>query len=112
MSLLCPSCKQPYLRVTASRDIDPGQNYDERAIQVLICSSCGYTGIGIYEESRRGALDSESFNHISYNSPIEKVYLLQKLIKRRSSIDKNFFIKSDEDGKNYKSSYITYVSSR
>jgi hypothetical protein len=109
MSLRCSNCNKPYLQITLSADIDPGYNFDERTIQIIECASCDFKGIGIYEESRRGSLDSESFNHIAYYSPIEKVKLLEKMIKQHRNIDYTFFIQSDDDGHKYKSFFIHYV---
>jgi hypothetical protein len=42
--------------------------WDEIAVQDLRCSSmgCGFRGIAVYEESRRGALDSECVVHTGY----------------------------------------------
>ena len=38
---------------------------DEIALQSIACG-CGFHGIAVYEESRRGALDDDSFHHTGY----------------------------------------------
>jgi hypothetical protein len=36
------------------------------ALQLVTCTQCGFSGAAVYEESRRGALDSEAWNHRGY----------------------------------------------
>ena len=39
---------------------------DDITLQIVICSACGFQGIAVYEESRRGALDAEAVDHRGY----------------------------------------------
>lgn len=68
MPFRCPSCDQPSLEITQSLELPADDQWDEIALQALKCSAtaCGFTGIAVYEESRRGALDSECVVHTGY----------------------------------------------
>ena len=39
---------------------------DEITLQILLCRKCAFEGLAVYEESRRGALGKELFEHIGY----------------------------------------------
>jgi hypothetical protein len=60
---LCPACGRPALTVEAALDLPPDARSDEIRVQLLRCGACDARGVGVYEESRRGALDSDSFEH-------------------------------------------------
>lgn len=111
MSLLCPKCKLPYLRITASKDIDPGVNYDERSIQIVECRKCKFTEISVYEESRRGALDTEIVHHTGYQVPLGRVANLRQYIKRGMLIDIDALIKKDRSDDYFNSFVIQFVLS-
>jgi len=66
MSFLCPTCSQPHLKITAVLELPSDSRSDEIALQIVKCARCGFAGIAVYEESRRGALDSQSFDHTAY----------------------------------------------
>lgn len=68
MSLICPECERPYLKVTKSVDIAPDDKWDEIAVQTIKCSSCGFEGIAVYRESRRGPMGQELVHHIGYKA--------------------------------------------
>jgi len=46
----------------------PDSRSDEIALQLVVCArdSCGFRGAAIYEESRRGALDVDHWDHTGY----------------------------------------------
>ena len=66
MSFQCPSCSRPQLNITAVLELPADSRSDEIALQIVECAHCGFEGIAVYEESRRGALDSDSFDHAGY----------------------------------------------
>jgi hypothetical protein len=67
MPFRCPQCKSPgSLDIAASIELPPDSRSDEISLQVVACSDCQFRGLAVYEESRRGAIDSESWNHIGY----------------------------------------------
>lgn len=63
MSFICPECSGSRLRIASSIEVPPDRWWDEIALQVVECPECGFRGAAVYEESRRGALDSEAWNH-------------------------------------------------
>ena len=73
MSFTCPDClASGSLRITSRLELPPDNRSNEIALQVIDCSGCTFAGIAVYEESRRGALDRESFAHTGYRvSPDE-----------------------------------------
>jgi hypothetical protein len=62
MPFQCPEC-QGTLRITARLELPPDSRSDEITLQTVRCQDCGFAGIAVYEESRRGALDAESVDH-------------------------------------------------
>lgn len=66
MPLTCPECQASRLRITRRLELAPDHCSDEIALQIIKCGNCGFRGIAIYEEARRGALDSESWSHWGY----------------------------------------------
>lgn len=63
MSFICPDCSGSCLRIVSSLDLPADGWWDEITLQVVECPDCGFQGAAVYEESRRGALDSEAWNH-------------------------------------------------
>jgi uncharacterized Fe-S cluster-containing radical SAM superfamily enzyme len=84
LPFLCPVCGHKTLNIDASFDLGPDgdSDSDENAIQVVGCAACGFQGIACYEESRRGALDSDSFRHTGYEVSAEIVARLVEDIGR------------------------------
>jgi hypothetical protein len=66
MSFLCPKCSNRSMNIVSSIELPPDSRSDEIAIQITKCSQCSFVELAIYEESRRGALDSESVDHRGY----------------------------------------------
>jgi hypothetical protein len=65
----CPRCHTPGgLRITHRLELPPDARSDEITLQVVRCSHCRFEGLAVYEESRRGALDHESFSHTGYEA--------------------------------------------
>ncbi|HEX6913124.1 MAG TPA: hypothetical protein VF142_22125 [Longimicrobium sp.] len=69
MSFICPDCSGRRLRIAASLELQPDRWWDEITLQVVECPDCGVRGAAVYEESRRGALDSEAWNHLGHRLP-------------------------------------------
>lgn len=63
MSFLCPKCSTKSLEITSKIELPPDSRSDEITLQIVECSRCNFAGIAVYEESRRGALGSDSFDH-------------------------------------------------
>ncbi len=77
----CPECRHSTLKITHSLELGPDNRSDERAIQAIECANCNFKGIAIYEESRRGSLDSESWHHNGHKVPIEVFDEVKRAIK-------------------------------
>ena len=84
MPFLCPECSSPQrsLNIQAKIELPPDSRSDEIALQIVVCSRCGFSGIAVYEESRRGALDDESFTHVGYRVSDEDVRKLRRMIRQ------------------------------
>ena len=81
MSFLCPECLSPKsLAVIAWLELPPDSRSDEITLQIVECSRCGFAGLGVYEESRRGALGDESFDHTGYTIDKEGLEALKNAI--------------------------------
>jgi len=78
--------------------VEPGPNDDDKLIQIVRCS-CGFEGIAIYEESRRGADDA--VNHTGYFVPKNKTTELEKVIKNKEKINAEDFVLDKETGYSY-----------
>lgn len=66
---LCPDCAGATLVAGRGIELPADSRSDEISLQALGCTSCSFRGIAIYRESRRGALDSESWEHLGYRVP-------------------------------------------
>lgn len=81
MSFVCPQCSLVSLKIGLRIELPPDSRSDEITVQIIRCSSCGFAGLAIYEESRRGVLDSESVYHRGYYVKSETLASIQKLIR-------------------------------
>lgn len=80
MEFVCPRCLGGSMKITSSIELPPDSRSDEITVQILRCSKCGFAGLGIYEESRRGRLDSESVYHRGYYMDDSTLASLEKMI--------------------------------
>lgn len=79
----CPECERPSgLRIVEVIDIESDSHSDEIALQLVECAVCGFRGIAVYEESRRGSLDSECVDHYGYRMDEADIDSLTALISR------------------------------
>ena len=63
MAFRCPDCRALSLDITGCLDFPGDASSDEISLQRIRCGSCGFAGVAVYEESRRGSMDSESWHH-------------------------------------------------
>ena len=64
MPFFCPDCETSNLAIWLSIELPPDSWWDEISLQIVECSRCGFKGAAIYQESRRGSLDSEAVKHV------------------------------------------------
>ena len=72
MPFACPECANPAsLSITSSIELPSDSRSDEIGLQVVKCARCGFRAAVVYEESRRGSLDSEAVDHTGFRLPRE-----------------------------------------
>lgn len=82
MPFVCPECsRHGSLNIVLSIELPPDSRSDEITLQIVECSDCQFAGIAVYEESRRGPLDSESFHHTGYHLSKSQLRDLRKAIR-------------------------------
>ena len=69
MAFICPSCERATLEIVASLELGPDDSSDENQLQAIRCAGCSFTGVAVYEESRRGSDDA--WHHYAYPIPAE-----------------------------------------
>jgi len=85
MPFQCPSCEQRGgLRIAQAIELPPDSRSDEIALQIVCCDRCDFAGIAVYQESRRGTLDSESFDHTGYRVSVAALKQVRATISRCS----------------------------
>ena len=57
------------MEIVQSLELPPDSRSDEITLQLLECRQCGFRGLAVYEESRRGPFDSESWEHAGWHVP-------------------------------------------
>jgi hypothetical protein len=83
MPFVCPECRTPgSLKITHRIELPSDSRSDEIAVQIVKCSRCPFHGVAVYEESRRGALDSESVDHYGYKVKAADLKSLINKIKK------------------------------
>jgi rubredoxin len=81
MSFLCPECStSKSLKISLKIELPPDSRSDEIQLQAVRCSRCGFAAIAVYEESRRGALGRESFQHVGYRVSADDLKAVRKLM--------------------------------
>lgn len=78
---VCPGCGAAELRIEAALELGADSVSDEITVQVAACGFCGLTAAAVYEESRRGRLDSDCWSHHGYRLPPERATELLALIR-------------------------------
>ncbi len=81
MAFECPSCKINSLSITLSLELPSDAQSDEITLQIVTCANCHFRGVAVYQESRRGALDSESWHHDGYQISAEAATSLLEAIE-------------------------------
>ena len=85
MPFTCPQCSTPSaLSIVHRLELPSDSRSDEITLQIVECAQCGFAGIAVYEESRRGSLDSDSFDHTGYRVSARDLAVLRKAISQCS----------------------------
>lgn len=80
-AFICPECQSADLSIDHSITLPPDNRSDDIILQTLRCRRCEFRGVAIYEESRRGSLDSESWDHRGYRLEPEVLAELNRMIR-------------------------------
>jgi hypothetical protein len=81
MPFRCPNCTTAgSLKIRSRIELPPDSRSDEITLQIVSCARCGFAGVAVYEESRRGALDDDSFDHTGYHVSKDDLRALRKTI--------------------------------
>ena len=78
----CPQCGEGALEITASLEIPPDRDWDEITLQLVGCLHCRLGALGVYQETRRGRLDSESWSHTGYRLDPPDAQRIDEIISR------------------------------
>jgi len=70
------------LNIVSKIELPPDNRSDEVTLQVVKCASCGFQAVAIYEESRRGTLGTESWNHTGFRVAKNTLAAIRKTIKQ------------------------------
>ena len=71
---VCPDCLRPgSLQIVQSIQLAADARSDDIVVQVIGCNQCTFRGLAVYEESRRGALDAEGWQHAGYRAAKDAV---------------------------------------
>ncbi len=83
MAYVCPECLTPgSLDITLSIQLPSDSRSDDIVVQTVECFHCRWRGAAVYEESRRGALDSEAWDHSGYRIEKQALESLAEAIRR------------------------------
>lgn len=81
MAFYCPQCRTGgTLNIERVLELPADSRSDEIAVQLVACVVCGFRGAAVYEESRRGRLDSDCYEHSGLELPREEYEALRGLI--------------------------------
>ena len=81
MPFRCPACSTRSLLILSALEVKPDSRWDEITLQTLGCTQCGFTGVAVYQESRRGALDAEIVHHDGYSVDLADRQRLERAIR-------------------------------
>lgn len=83
MCFICPDClNSGSLEILESLQLPADERSDDITIQIIACENCRFRGLAIYEESRRGSWDEDTFEHSGYRLDAVKLEELIALIRR------------------------------
>jgi hypothetical protein len=67
MAFVCPRCLvSGSLEINLAMQLPADSRSDDITVQIVECNQCKFYGLAVYEESRRGALELEAWEHTGY----------------------------------------------
>jgi hypothetical protein len=82
MPFICPECEQRTLAIREALELPPDSRSDEVTLQIVTCEACAFAGLAVYEESRRGSLESESVDHRGYRVGAAGLRAIRRAMRR------------------------------
>lgn len=79
--MFCPDCHTKKLKIILALELPPDGSNDEITLQTVECEHCDFYGLAVYRESRRGALDSESWVYEGYRVSEGDFQTIRELIQ-------------------------------
>jgi len=81
MGFSCPDCRFPArFEIASSLELPPDTNWDEISMQIVRCANCGFCGVALYQESRRGAFGKSLIVHQGYAVALQNIGILEQAI--------------------------------
>lgn len=80
MSLICPKCRKPELKIKCGLELGPDGYNDEISIQAIYCNECGFVGAAVYVECKRGR--GERWSHVGVGLANNESKKIIELIER------------------------------
>lgn len=77
----CPNCRTKNLAITLTLELPSDSRSDEITVQIVVCGQCDFRGAAVYEESRRGELESESWEHVGFHLDERALTVLKEAIQ-------------------------------
>lgn len=80
MPFVCPACSGESLKIALALELPPSDYDDEITLQTVLCESCGFRGLAVYRENRRGSMERSSWHHRGYEVGDEELTSLSRLL--------------------------------
>jgi hypothetical protein len=81
MPFECPRCNDlQSMEIVTSIQLPKGRCMNEITLQIVECGLCKFSGLAVYEEGRRGAVDTRAWRHTGYQLEISELRIIKKVI--------------------------------
>lgn len=82
MAFYCPVCSGESLKISFSLELPPSDDDDEITLQTVQCARCGFSGLAVYRENRRGSMEQSSWRHRGYEVEREATASLSRMLSQ------------------------------
>jgi len=81
MAWICPTCETPHLEAGEGLELPADALWDEISFRLAACSTCGFRAAAVYQESRRGSLEDDTWQHAGYSLDPSTYDLLRDMLR-------------------------------
>jgi hypothetical protein len=82
MPFRCPQChRKDTLEIHDSIQLQADSRSDDILVQLVGCEQCGFQGLAVFEESRRGSWDTESWEHTGFQLAADELERIAAAIR-------------------------------